>query len=149
MMPPVRMPGLLAATLATAGVLALAACAPPETQRVRGGGPGADIGNRSRVVEMHAGSIIYPDERCFVQGAACTGPMPLAAAPPRATAPLGHDVFVLEQMGRGGALRRVIYTAPPSLGEPREGELEPAQPGPETGRGDADEGGDPADPAGD
>jgi hypothetical protein len=117
---PTRIPGFLATALTTAAVLALSACAPPETQRARGGGPGADIGNRSRVVEMHAGSVIYPDERCFVQGAACTGPMPLAATPPRATAPLGHDAFVLEHMGRGGALRRVIYTAPPELGVPRE-----------------------------
>jgi hypothetical protein len=143
---PARTMGLLAATLASSA-LALSACAPPEAQRARGGGPGADIGNRSRVIEMHAGSVIYPDERCFVQGAACTGPMPLAVIPPRATAPLGHDAFVLEEMGRGGALRRVIYTAPPELAVPTDPELEPAQPGPETGRGDVDEGGDPVDPA--
>ena len=35
---------------------ALAACASPETQRTRGGGPGADVGNRTKVVEMHEGS---------------------------------------------------------------------------------------------
>ena len=35
---------------------ALAACDSPETQRTRGGGPGADVGNRSKVVEMHEGS---------------------------------------------------------------------------------------------
>ena len=35
---------------------ALAACDSPETQRTRGGGPGADVGNRGKVVEMHEGS---------------------------------------------------------------------------------------------
>jgi hypothetical protein len=127
----------------------IVACAPPETQRVRGGGAGADIRNRSPVVEMHAGSVIYPDERCAVQGAACTGPMPVPVVPPRATAPLGHDAFVLEHMGPGGALRRVIYEPPPDLAVPAGAEMEPAQPGPATGRGDVDEGGEPVDPADD
>ena len=36
--------------------LALAACASPEATRMRAGGPGADVGNRSPVVEMHEGS---------------------------------------------------------------------------------------------
>jgi hypothetical protein len=35
---------------------ALAACASPEATRTRGGGPGADLGNRTKVVEMHEGS---------------------------------------------------------------------------------------------
>lgn len=52
------------------------ACAPPEPQRVQGGGRGADIGNRSPVVQMHEGSEIYPDERCAIQGAECSGPLP-------------------------------------------------------------------------
>jgi hypothetical protein len=34
----------------------LAACDSPETMRRRGGGPGADVGNRDRLVEMHEGS---------------------------------------------------------------------------------------------
>jgi len=34
----------------------LAACDSPETRRTRGGGPGADVGNRTKVVEMHQGS---------------------------------------------------------------------------------------------
>jgi hypothetical protein len=34
----------------------LAACASPETGRPRGGGPGADVGNRSKVVLMHEGA---------------------------------------------------------------------------------------------
>jgi hypothetical protein len=35
---------------------ALTACASPETARSRGSGPGADVGNRAKVVEMHEGS---------------------------------------------------------------------------------------------
>ena len=35
---------------------ALAACASPETMRTRGGGPGADVGNRGKDVDMHEGS---------------------------------------------------------------------------------------------
>ena len=35
---------------------ALAACASPETGRARGAGPGADIGNRTKVVRMHEGA---------------------------------------------------------------------------------------------
>jgi hypothetical protein len=37
-------------------LLYLSACASPETGRTRGGGPGADVGNRSKVVQMHEGS---------------------------------------------------------------------------------------------
>jgi hypothetical protein len=55
---------------------AMAACSPPEAQRVQGGGRGADIGNRSPVVEMHAGSEVYPADLCAVRGADCTGPLP-------------------------------------------------------------------------
>ncbi len=35
---------------------ALVACSSPEARRTRGGGPGADVGNRGRVVLMHEGS---------------------------------------------------------------------------------------------
>jgi hypothetical protein len=34
----------------------LAGCTSPETARSRGGGPGADIGNRTKFVQMHEGS---------------------------------------------------------------------------------------------
>lgn len=37
-------------------LVGLAACASPEATRTRGGGPGADVGNRGKVVEMHEGS---------------------------------------------------------------------------------------------
>jgi hypothetical protein len=41
---------LIVCTVAAAG------CASPETRRTRGGGPGADVGNRSQDVKMHGGS---------------------------------------------------------------------------------------------
>ena len=36
--------------------LALVGCTSPEATRARGTGPGADVGNRSEIVEMHEGS---------------------------------------------------------------------------------------------
>jgi len=36
--------------------LYLIGCASPETTRTRGGGPGADVGNRTKFVQMHEGS---------------------------------------------------------------------------------------------
>jgi uncharacterized protein YceK len=43
--------------LLIAGVVA--GCTSPETLRTRGGGPGADVGNRPEVVRMHGGSRPY------------------------------------------------------------------------------------------
>ena len=37
----------------------LAGCTSPEADRVRGGGPGADVGNRGDPVSMHEGSKPY------------------------------------------------------------------------------------------
>jgi hypothetical protein len=37
----------------------LAGCTSPETTRTRGGGPGADVGNRTKIVQMHEGSIPF------------------------------------------------------------------------------------------
>jgi len=34
----------------------LAACSSPETTRSRGSGPGADLGNRGKVVRIHEGA---------------------------------------------------------------------------------------------
>jgi hypothetical protein len=39
----------------------VAGCTSPEANRARGGGPGADVGNRSSIVRMHEGS--HPFER--------------------------------------------------------------------------------------
>jgi hypothetical protein len=41
--------------------LVVAACASPEATRQRGGGPGADPGNRTAVVQMHEGSRPFHD----------------------------------------------------------------------------------------
>ncbi|MGI9075784.1 MAG: hypothetical protein ACR2G6_00470 [Gemmatimonadaceae bacterium] len=56
--------------------LALSACGSPESARVRGGGSGADIGNRNPVVEMHAGSKMYFETPCLMPDDECTGPSP-------------------------------------------------------------------------
>jgi hypothetical protein len=48
---------LLAALVAVVGLVALA-CS-PEAERTRGGGPGADIGNRGPSVELHGQSNPY------------------------------------------------------------------------------------------
>jgi hypothetical protein len=45
-------------------ILGVGACTPPEAMRARGGGPGADVGNRSAVVEMHAGARPYYNTPC-------------------------------------------------------------------------------------
>jgi hypothetical protein len=42
-----------------AGFTTLAACASPEATRTRGGGPGADVSNRTKFLEMHGGSLPF------------------------------------------------------------------------------------------
>ncbi len=46
----------LALALLLIACAVLTACESPENERRRGSGPGADIGNRGKVVEMHEGS---------------------------------------------------------------------------------------------
>lgn len=65
---------------AALAAVALAACESPESERARGGGPGADVGNRDPVVEMHAGSVIYFNVPCNTTLPRCNGPMPLRTA---------------------------------------------------------------------
>jgi hypothetical protein len=48
-----------ALAFAVALALALVACGSPEATRTRGGGPGADTGNRGELVEMHEGAQPY------------------------------------------------------------------------------------------
>jgi hypothetical protein len=36
--------------------VAVSGCTSPEVSRTRGGGPGADLGNRSSIVRMHEGA---------------------------------------------------------------------------------------------
>ena len=38
------------------GFLLMLGCTSPETTRTRGGGPGADVGNRKEIVRMHEGA---------------------------------------------------------------------------------------------
>ena len=45
--------------LAACALLALGTCASPEATRIRGGGPGADLGNSSAPVVMHEGADPY------------------------------------------------------------------------------------------
>ncbi len=49
-----RVYGLILLALVAAGLVA--GCTSPEAKRIRGGGPGADTGNRTADVELHAGS---------------------------------------------------------------------------------------------
>jgi hypothetical protein len=58
-----RWTGVLAlATLAVVG------CSSPEATRQRGGGPGADVGNRGPAVRMHEGSRPYHATPRLVEG---------------------------------------------------------------------------------
>ena len=54
----------------------LIACSSPEAERSRGGGPGADVGNRGRVVHMHEGAEPYYSTPCVTTLDSCTGPLP-------------------------------------------------------------------------
>ena len=47
--------------LLLAALFVLAGCGSPEAERARGGGPGADKGNRGEYVRMHEGSKPYHD----------------------------------------------------------------------------------------
>lgn len=69
-------PGVARAAL----MLLIGACASPEAERARGGDRGADTNNRSPVVEMHEGSVIYYDTPCATSLPECTGPRPLGTA---------------------------------------------------------------------
>jgi hypothetical protein len=55
---------LSAALLLALLVVGLVACESPEARRVRGAGPGADVGNRGRIVEMHRGAQPYYKTPC-------------------------------------------------------------------------------------
>ena len=64
------------AVLGLAAAVVLAGCESPEATRTRGGGPGADRGNRPADVRMHEGSrqfwqtpILIPGESVSLQSA--------------------------------------------------------------------------------
>jgi hypothetical protein len=46
----------IALTVLLAGVVLVSGCASPEARRTRGGGSGADVGNRGETVILHGGS---------------------------------------------------------------------------------------------
>lgn len=64
------------------GLLLLTACASPEAVRTRGGGPGADVGNRGEPVEIHAGAEPYYQTPCAMEPVECTGPLPVFGPAP-------------------------------------------------------------------
>jgi hypothetical protein len=63
-------------------LIGAAACASPEASHTRGGGPGADVGNRTPVVEMHAGAQPYHKTPCVTEPVDCTGPPAVFGATP-------------------------------------------------------------------
>ncbi|HET9465020.1 MAG TPA: hypothetical protein VFO71_05800 [Gemmatimonadales bacterium] len=64
------------------GLLLLAACSSPEATRTLGGGPGADVGNWERPVELHAGAEPYYDTPCVTEPVECNGPPPVFGPTP-------------------------------------------------------------------
>lgn len=58
-------------------LLLAVACASPEAIRVRGSGPGGDIGNRDSVIELHAGANPYYGTPCVTTPQPCDGPLPV------------------------------------------------------------------------
>lgn len=67
-----------AGAAAAAALGAVIACASPEAERVRGGGPGADPGNRDAIVEIHAGAEMYAGTPCMTSLPRCAGPLPVS-----------------------------------------------------------------------
>ena len=47
------------------------ACTSPEADRARGGGPGADPGNRDAIVELHEGAEPYHETPCRMTDLEC------------------------------------------------------------------------------
>ena len=56
---------------ALACIIAAAACTSPEATRTRGGGPGADPGNRDGIVEIHQGAEPFHDTPCRMTDVTC------------------------------------------------------------------------------
>ena len=69
--------GLLLVLLAAA----LVGCDSPEAKRSRGGGPGADVGNRRPIVEMHQGAQPYYRTPCVTIRDKCPGSLPTFGIP--------------------------------------------------------------------
>ena len=58
----------LRVALVLVAAAALGGCESPEAARTRGGGPGADPGNRPADVKMHEGSQQYWETPVLIQG---------------------------------------------------------------------------------
>jgi hypothetical protein len=69
-------------TLLLLSFFPLSACFSPEAARTRGGGPGADVGNRSDSVELHAGAEPYHQTPCVTEPVECNGPPPVFGPTP-------------------------------------------------------------------
>jgi hypothetical protein len=74
--------GLRPLAMTASVILLLTACASPEAARTRGGGPGADVGNRSDPVELHAGAEPYYQTPCVTEPVECNGPPPVFGPTP-------------------------------------------------------------------
>jgi hypothetical protein len=74
----VKAAGLLRALRALALTFAflLSACSSPEAGRPLGDGPGADVRNRGKPVELHAGAHPYFKTPCVTEPVECHGPLP-------------------------------------------------------------------------
>jgi hypothetical protein len=72
----------LAMTVCEFGLFSLTACASPEAERTRGGGPGADVKNWGQPVELHAGAEPYNDTPCATEPVKCKGPVPVFGSTP-------------------------------------------------------------------
>jgi hypothetical protein len=72
----------LAMTVFVFGSFLITACASPEAARTRGGGSGADVGNRSDPVELHAGAEPYYQTPCVTEPVECNGPPPVFGPTP-------------------------------------------------------------------
>jgi hypothetical protein len=63
-------------------LLALTACSSPEAIRTRGDGPGADVRNWGKPVELHAGAQPYHKTPCVTEPVECNGPPPVFGPTP-------------------------------------------------------------------
>jgi hypothetical protein len=78
-----RLPAGRAALLIAAAVWL--SCASPEASRTRGGGPGADPGNRRDTVQFHDGADPYYLTPCATTLEHCDGPRAVFGPVPRDT----------------------------------------------------------------
>jgi hypothetical protein len=57
------------------------ACVSPEAKRVRGGGAGADVGNRKAMLHLHEGSLMFSKTPCLMPKSECPGPLEVSGLP--------------------------------------------------------------------